>query len=93
VFLCGFKGRKDFLGHLTRVHALQGRALAERAAQELRKSRLAAQSGGGSRVTLSTLASMDEFGDDTEILQRFNVILKVGRPFSYAFWGNDMRFN
>lgn len=55
----------------------EGRALAERAAQELRKSRLAAQSGGGSRVTLSTLASMDEFGDDTEVLQRFNVILKA----------------
>jgi hypothetical protein len=88
-----FKGPKDFWDHLTRVRALQGRALAERAAQELRKSRLAAQSGGGSRVTLSTLASMDEFGDDTEVLQRFNVILKVGRPVFHAFWGNDNCFN
>jgi len=37
--------------------------------------RLAASAGGGNIVTTKSWASMD---DDTEALQRLNVILKVG---------------
>jgi len=54
----------------------EARASAEFAAQKLRTQRLAAQAGGGSRVTLSTIASIDEM-DDAEALQRFNIILKA----------------
>jgi len=54
----------------------EARAAAEFAAEKLRHKRLAEQSGGGSRVTLSTIASMDEM-DDVEALQRFNIILKA----------------
>lgn len=47
-----------------------------------RMERLAASAGGGNIVTTKSWASMD---DDTETLQRLNVILKV-RPAAFTDW-------
>ncbi len=43
-----------------------------------RLERLAEMSGGGNRVTLSSLASIDEDGDQ-QVQQRLSLILKVRR--------------
>lgn len=50
------------------------RTQAQKQAQVLRQQYLAQASGGGSMVTLSSLASAD---DDEQGLQRFNIILKA----------------
>lgn len=49
------------------------RAATEKHAESLRNQRLLEMSGGGSVVTLSTLASVEE---DTDVLQRLNIIVK-----------------
>lgn len=49
------------------------RAAADSALASSRLQRLADQAGGGSMITLSSLATMD---DDVEALQRLNIILK-----------------
>ena len=41
-----------------------------------RLERLAEMSGGGSRVTLSSLASLDEADENQQVQQRLNIILK-----------------
>ncbi len=52
----------------------EARAAAEEAITNQRLQRLAEQAGGGSMVTLSSLATLD---DDVEALQRLNIILKA----------------
>lgn len=52
----------------------EARAAAQEAIAEQRLQRLAEQAGGGSMVTLSSLATVD---DDVEALQRINIILKA----------------
>lgn len=53
-------------------------AAAEAIEAARRLERLAEMSGGGNRVTLSSLASIDEDGDQ-QVQQRLSLILKVGR--------------
>ncbi len=55
---------------------IQARKAAEVAEAAQRLMRIAELAGGGSKVTLSSLATVD---DDSEAMQRINIILKVGK--------------
>ncbi|GMH34204.1 hypothetical protein BSKO_02038 [Bryopsis sp. KO-2023] len=52
----------------------EAREIAEKAAERIRQAYLAEVSGGGSMVTLSSLASMD---DEVEGIQRLNIVLRA----------------
>lgn len=52
----------------------EARTAAEQAMDDRRMTRLAEQAGGGSMITLSSLATIDD--ENVEALQRLNVILK-----------------
>ena len=62
---------------LTRTHTHTPRAAADAMEDARRLERLVEMAGGGSKVTLASLASIDEEGDQ-QTLQRINIILKVG---------------
>jgi translation initiation factor IF-2 len=54
---------------------------AKESAAGVRLQRMAEMTGGGSMVTLSSLATMDE---DVESMQRLNLIIKVRPPGRWA---------
>lgn len=55
----------------------RARAAAESVEDARRLERLAEMAGGGSKVTLSSLASMDDDSDSEQAIQRLNIILKA----------------
>lgn len=56
------------------LHCKQARERVKEATEQLRAEHLAEVSGGGSMVTLSSLASIDE---DSDGIQRINIVLKA----------------
>lgn len=55
----------------------RARAAAESVEDARRLERLAEMAGGGSKVTLSSLASLDDDDDSASAIQRMNIILKA----------------
>lgn len=51
-----------------------GRTAAEQHSEGMRNQRINEMTGGGSMVTLSSLASIDE---DAEVIQKLNLVIKV----------------